>query len=70
VLAARADALRLEIDQIIPGGANRLLRMAEKEQTHRIEDAKRAPRRGRAGARMWRRNRGRYLQAAEDSAAQ
>ena len=27
--------------QIIPGGADRLLRMAEKEQTHRIEDAKR-----------------------------
>lgn len=30
-----------QIDQIIPGGADRLLRMAEKEQTHRIEDAKR-----------------------------
>jgi hypothetical protein len=30
-----------KIDQIIPGGADRLLRMAEKEQTHRIEDAKR-----------------------------
>jgi hypothetical protein len=30
-----------EIDQIIPGGADRLLRMAEREQTHRIEDAKR-----------------------------
>jgi Predicted membrane protein (DUF2335) len=30
-----------KIDQIIPGGAGRLLRMAEKEQTHRIEDAKR-----------------------------
>jgi hypothetical protein len=29
------------IDQIVPGGADRLLRMAEKEQTHRIEDAKR-----------------------------
>jgi len=29
------------IDQIIPGGADRLLRMAEKEQIHRIEDAKR-----------------------------
>ena len=29
------------IDQIIPGGADRLLRMAEKEQSHRIEDAKR-----------------------------
>jgi hypothetical protein len=29
------------IDQIIPGGADRLLHMAEKEQTHRIEDAKR-----------------------------
>jgi hypothetical protein len=29
------------IDQVIPGGADRLLRMAEKEQTHRIEDAKR-----------------------------
>jgi Predicted membrane protein (DUF2335) len=29
------------LDQIIPGGADRLLRMAEKEQTHRIEDAKR-----------------------------
>jgi hypothetical protein len=30
-----------KIDRIIPGGADRLLRMAEKEQTHRIEDAKR-----------------------------
>jgi Predicted membrane protein (DUF2335) len=30
-----------KIDQILPGGADRLLRMAEKEQTHRIEDAKR-----------------------------
>jgi Predicted membrane protein (DUF2335) len=30
-----------KIDQIIPGGADRLLRMAEKEQTHRIEDTKR-----------------------------
>lgn len=30
-----------KIDQIIPGGAERLLRMAEKEQTHRIEDTKR-----------------------------
>jgi hypothetical protein len=30
-----------KIDQIIPGGADRLLRMAEKEQTHRIEDARR-----------------------------
>jgi hypothetical protein len=30
-----------KIDQIIPGGADRLLRMAEKEQTHRIGDAKR-----------------------------
>ncbi len=29
------------IDQIIPGGADRLLRMAEQEQIHRIEDAKR-----------------------------
>jgi hypothetical protein len=29
------------IDQIIPGGADRLLRMAEKEQEHRIEDVKR-----------------------------
>lgn len=29
------------IDQIIPGGADRLLRMAEKEQTYRIDDAKR-----------------------------
>jgi hypothetical protein len=29
------------IDQIIPGGADRLLRMAEKEQSHRIDDAKR-----------------------------
>ena len=28
-------------DQIIPGGADRLLRMAEKEQSHRIEDARR-----------------------------
>jgi hypothetical protein len=35
-------AVELEkIDQIIPGGANRLLSMAEKEQSHRIEDAKR-----------------------------
>ena len=30
-----------KIDQIIPGGADRLLRMAEKEQAHRIEGAKR-----------------------------
>jgi hypothetical protein len=30
-----------KIDQIIPGGADRLLRMAEKEQVHRIDDAKR-----------------------------
>jgi Predicted membrane protein (DUF2335) len=30
-----------KIDRIIPGGADRLLRMAENEQTHRIEDAKR-----------------------------
>ena len=30
-----------KIDQIIPGGADRLLQMAEKEQAHRIEDAKR-----------------------------
>jgi Predicted membrane protein (DUF2335) len=30
-----------KIDQIIPGGADRLLRMAEKEQAHRIEDARR-----------------------------
>jgi hypothetical protein len=30
-----------QIDQIIPGGADRLLRMAEKEQTHRMGDAKR-----------------------------
>lgn len=30
-----------KIDLIIPGGADRLLRMAEKEQTHRIDDAKR-----------------------------
>jgi Predicted membrane protein (DUF2335) len=30
-----------KIDQIIPGGADRLLRMAEKEQNHRIEDSKR-----------------------------
>ena len=30
-----------KIDQIIPGGADRLLSMAEKEQTHRIADAKR-----------------------------
>jgi hypothetical protein len=29
-----------KIDQIIPGGADRRLRMAEKEQAHRIEDAK------------------------------
>ena len=29
------------IDQIIPGGADRFLRMVEKEQSHRIEDAKR-----------------------------
>jgi len=53
VLDARADALcslewplpppaELErIDQIIPGGADRLLRMAEREQIHRIEDARR-----------------------------
>jgi hypothetical protein len=43
----RSDWSRLEedlidqIDQIIPGGADRLLRMAEKEQTHRMGDAKR-----------------------------
>ena len=30
-----------KIDQILPDGADRLLRMAEKEQTHRIGDAKR-----------------------------
>jgi hypothetical protein len=30
-----------KIDEIIPGGADRLLCMAEKEQTHRIDDAKR-----------------------------
>jgi hypothetical protein len=30
-----------KIDQIIPGGADRLLRMAKKEQTYRVEDAKR-----------------------------
>jgi hypothetical protein len=30
-----------KIDQIIPGGADRLLRMAEKEQTHRIGDTQR-----------------------------
>jgi hypothetical protein len=30
-----------KIDQIIPGGADRILRMAEREQTHRIEDARR-----------------------------
>jgi len=30
-----------KIDHIIPGGADRLLRMAEREQTHRIEDATR-----------------------------
>jgi hypothetical protein len=30
-----------KIDQIIPGGADRLLRMAEKEQAHRVDDAKR-----------------------------
>jgi hypothetical protein len=30
-----------KIDQIIPGGADRLLRMTEKEQIHRIDDAKR-----------------------------
>jgi hypothetical protein len=30
-----------KIDQIIPGGADRLLSMAEKEQTHRIAHAKR-----------------------------
>ena len=30
-----------KIDQIIPGGADRLLSMAENEQTHRIADAKR-----------------------------
>jgi hypothetical protein len=30
-----------KIDRIIPGGADRLLRMAEKEQAHRIQDAKR-----------------------------
>ena len=29
------------LHEIIPGGADRLLRMAEKEQAHRIEDAKR-----------------------------
>jgi hypothetical protein len=28
-------------DQIIPGGADRLLRMAEKEQVHRIDDVRR-----------------------------
>jgi hypothetical protein len=40
----RSDWSRLgeeRIDQIIPGGADRLLCMAEKEQTHRIDDAKR-----------------------------
>lgn len=30
-----------KIDEIIPGGADRLLRMAESEQNHRIEDARR-----------------------------
>ena len=30
-----------KIDQIIPGGADRLLHMAEKEQMHRIDDARR-----------------------------
>ena len=30
-----------KIDQIIPGGADRLLRMAEKDQTHRFGDSKR-----------------------------
>jgi uncharacterized membrane protein len=30
-----------KFNQIIPGGADRLLRMAEAEQTHRFEDAKR-----------------------------
>ena len=41
-IALGAPPSELEkIDQIIPGGADRLLRMAEKEQTHRIEDAKR-----------------------------
>ncbi len=30
-----------KIDEIIPGGADRLLHMAESEQVHRIEDAKR-----------------------------
>ena len=30
-----------KIDQIIPGGADGLLRMAEKEQAHRIADSKR-----------------------------
>jgi Predicted membrane protein (DUF2335) len=30
-----------KIDQIIAGGADRFLRMAKKEQAHRIEDAKR-----------------------------
>ena len=30
-----------KIDRIIPGGADRLLCMAEKEQTHRFEDGKR-----------------------------
>lgn len=30
-----------KIDRIVPGGADRLLCMAEREQIHRIEDAKR-----------------------------
>jgi Predicted membrane protein (DUF2335) len=30
-----------KIDQIVPGGADRLLRMAEEEQTHRFGDSKR-----------------------------
>lgn len=36
------------IDRIIPGGADRLLRMAEKEQTHHIEDANRGQYLGRS----------------------
>jgi hypothetical protein len=32
---------QMRIDQIMPGGADRLLCMAEKEQTHRIADANR-----------------------------
>ena len=38
---SRLPAVLEKIDQIIPGGANRLLCMAEKEQTHRIVDSKR-----------------------------